>query len=261
VKEFATMFDLNDVEPPRGGELIPDGAFAKVTMTVRPGGVDGHGDLDRGLLKASNVPGSDVLSLDCEFTVVEGPYARRKFWQSFTVSGGKVDEKGASMGWNITKRILRGMIDSALGLDPKDESDAAKTKRQLRGLADLSGITFVAKILVEPNKDNRYPDTNKLDRPVLPNEKEWQAVMNGEEIPPSPSQRRSASAAPSAPSQTAPAWSQGQPKPATAPSAPAWQRSAQSPVAAEPAAPQPAAASTPAATEGAKPAGPAWLNG
>ncbi len=41
------MYDLNDVEPQRAGELIPDGTFAKVTMTIRPGGVDGYpGDVD-----------------------------------------------------------------------------------------------------------------------------------------------------------------------------------------------------------------------
>jgi hypothetical protein len=86
-----------------------------------------------------------------------------------------VDDKGASIGWNISKRIFRAMIDSALGLDPEDMSDAAKAKRQLRGLADLNGITFVGKIAVEPNKDARYPDQNRLDHPVLPNEKEWRA--------------------------------------------------------------------------------------
>ena len=76
------MFDLNDVEPIHTGELLPDGSFVKVTMTIRPGGVDGHTEIDKGLLKASNSPGSDVLSLDCEFTVVEGPFAKRKFWQT-----------------------------------------------------------------------------------------------------------------------------------------------------------------------------------
>src|SRR5512147_1548058 len=126
------MFDLNDVEPIYSGELIPDGSFAKVTMTLRPGGIDGFTEIDRGLLKPSNSPGSDVLLLDCEFTVVEGPFA--KFWQTFTVTGGKVDDKGASIGWNISKRIFRAMIDSALELDPDDRSDAAKVKRLLRGL-------------------------------------------------------------------------------------------------------------------------------
>ena len=110
------MYDFSDVEPQQSSDLIPDGTFAKVIMTIRPGGVDGQTEIDQGLLKTSNTPGSDVLSLDCEFTVTEGRLARRKFWQTFTVSGGKVDEKGASIGWNISKRTFRAMIDSALGL-------------------------------------------------------------------------------------------------------------------------------------------------
>jgi hypothetical protein len=248
------MFDLNDVEPMHSGELIPDGSFAKVTMTLRPGSIDGFAEIDRGLLKSSNSPGSDVLSLDGEFTVVEGPFAKRKFWQTFTVTGGKVDDKGASLGWNISKRIFRAMIDSALGLDPDDKSEAAKAKRQLRGLADLNGITFVAKIAVEPNKDPRYPDHNRLDCPVLPAEKEWRAVMNGETVAARPSKPRATSGAASA---QAPAWAGAQQKPASAPKTagtPPWRRAAETSAPA----PQPA---PPPATQPAKPAGPAWLNG
>ena len=136
-------FDMNDAEPQGTGELIPNGTFAKVTMTIRRGGSDGESEIDRGLLKESNSPGSDVKSLDTEFTVTEGPYARRKFWQLFTVSGGKVDDNGVSIGWKISKNTFRAMIDSGLGLDPKDMSESAKAKRVLRGLADLGGITFV----------------------------------------------------------------------------------------------------------------------
>ena len=46
-------FDMNDAEPQKTGELIPDGTFAKVTMTIRPGGIDGEAEIDRGLLKRS----------------------------------------------------------------------------------------------------------------------------------------------------------------------------------------------------------------
>ena len=42
------MYDMNDAELPRGSDLIPDGTFAKVTMVIRPGGVDGQGEADRG---------------------------------------------------------------------------------------------------------------------------------------------------------------------------------------------------------------------
>ncbi|HLI12761.1 MAG TPA: hypothetical protein VKY65_14305 [Alphaproteobacteria bacterium] len=233
--------DMNDAEPQRSSELIPDGTFAKLAMTIRPGGIDGPNETDRGLLKASSL--SDALLLDCEFTVTEGPHARRKFWQMFTVAGGKVDEQVVSIGWKISKSTFRAMIDSALGLDPNDMSEAAKQKRILRGLADLNGIVFVAKIRVEPSDNPAYRDQNRLDRVVLPNEKEWKAVMEGREVAPSPSRR--VASTPAQPS-VQPAWSRPATAQPPAPSvAPAW-----------------AAAATPAQPQQtARPAGPAWLNG
>jgi hypothetical protein len=191
--------------------------------------------------------------------VAEGLYARRKFWQFFTVIGGKVVEQGVSIGWKITKSTLRSMIDSALGLDPQDMSEAAKARRLLEGLSQMSGITFIGKIRIEPSDNPRYADRNRLDRVVLPNEPEWQKVMNGEHVPPAPSARPRAAAKPEG---DKPAWGQGN---AAAPAAtkPAWDgalsASATSQPAAGPApapAPQsaPAAAPAPAATPG-----PAWL--
>lgn len=238
-------FDMNDAEPQGGGDLIPDGTFAKITMTVRRGGSDGDTEIDRGLLKASNAPGSDVKSLDCEFTVVEGPYARRKFWQMFTVRGGKLDDNGVSIGWKISKSTFRAMIDSALGLDPKDMSEATKTKRVLRGLADLSGVTFVGCVSVEPSTNPRYGDSNKLARVVVPTEPEWRRVLDGEVVPPVPSSRPRAKSAPAA-SVATPAWN---PTPAPA-AAPVWN----SPAATPAKAPEIVAAAPPSS-------GPSWLNG
>jgi hypothetical protein len=189
--------------------------------------------------------------LDCEFTVIEGPHAKRKFWQMFTVQGGKVDENGVSIAWKISKSTFRAMIDSALGLDPQDMSDAAKQKRILRGLFDLNGITFVAKIKIEPSEGPRYGDQNRLDRVVLPTEKEWKLVMDGKDVPASPSRSRGASSKAAA---SQPAWAQananaGQPSAPTprsphTPGAPAWSQ------------PSPGAAAS-----AGKPPGPAWLNG
>lgn len=239
--------DMNNAEPQKIGELIPDGTIAKVTMFIRPGGIDGLGEFDRGLLKASNVSGSDVVLLDAEFTVPEGPHARRKFWQMFTVAGGKVDENGESIGWKISKSTFRAMIDSALGLDPNDMSEPTKAKRMLRGLADLSGITLVGKIKVEPSDDSRYQDSNKLDRVLLPNEPEWKKVMDGEALPPSPS-KRARQKNPSGPVPSSTAWAQSSVTlPSTTP--PAWNRPSQA------VAPQPTDP-----TLAPKPTnGPAWL--
>ena len=239
-------FDMNDVAPQQSGDLIPDGTFAKLMMSIRRGGTDGMSEIDRGLLKASNQPGSDVLMVDAEFSVTEGPFARRKFWQNFTVQGGKLDEQGQSVGWKISKSQFRAMIDSALGLNPEDMSEAAKAKRMLRGLADLDGITFVAKIQVEPNRNPAYKDANKLDHVVLPTAPEWHKVMAGENVPAQPSQRQRPAATP--PVSTAPAW--GQAQPAATPAAPVWSASASQAdagPASAPAAPKPVG-------------GPAWLN-
>jgi hypothetical protein len=237
-------FDMNDAELPRGSDLIPDGSFVKVSMTLRPGGLDGEGEADRGLLKAARTPGSDVRMLDCEFTVVAGPHAKRKFWQMFTVAGGKVDEQGVSIGWKISKGVFRAMIDSALGLDPQDMSDAAKAKRVLRGLSDLQGITFAAKLRIEPANDPRYGDSNRLDRVVLPTEAEWRRIMDGEPVPAQPSTRTARPVPP--PASAAPAWA---PPAATAP--------AQAPLWAPPAKTAPAAPPPTQIPAG----GPSWLNG
>ena len=179
-------YNLNDAQPQMApiGELIPDGTFAKVRLTVRPGGVDGATPMDAKLLKASQ--SSDAKMLDCEFTILEGPHARRKFWQSFTVAGGKVEQKGQSIGWKISKSTFRAMIDSALGLNPEDMSDAAKAKRVLRGLADLDGISSGPKTQIEPSRNPAYKDANKLDHVVLPTVPEWQKVMAGEPVPAQP---------------------------------------------------------------------------
>jgi hypothetical protein len=235
------MYDLNDAQPQMGplGELIPDGTFTKLKMTIRPGGVNGSTPIDVGLLKASQ--SSDAKMLDCEFTVVAGAYARRKFWQNFTVAGGKLDGEGQSKGWNISKSAFRAMVDSALGLDPRDESPAARQKRLIQGLKQLDGIVFAARIMVEPASSPQYKDANKLANVVLPGEPQYAAVMRGETVQPDPINARPRKVPEAA--QQAPAWG----APATSPAAPTgvpWAKEA-----------------APSPPQGAPATGPAWLNG
>jgi hypothetical protein len=233
-------YDLNDAAPQMApmGELIPDGTFAKVTMKLRPGGTNGATEMDAGLLKAS--AHSDAKMLDCEFTVTEGPFARRKFWQNFTVAGGKLDEKGQSKGWNISKSAFRAMVDSALGLDPQDTSQAASQKRVIGGLRQLDGITFAARIMVESSDNPNYRDSNKLANVVLPDDPSYAAIMRGEQVAPDP-----VNAAPrKAPAATPPAWT------AQAPAQGGWSGAPQTP-------PQ---GNTAPATPGTPGGAPAWLN-
>lgn len=173
-----SAFDLNDAAPQAEfGDIIPNGAIVKLCGRLRPGGQG-----DEGVLKASN--SSDAMMLDWEFTVVEGKFARRKFWSFMTVSGGNLNERGESKGWVITKSTLRAMVDSALGLNPKDESPEAKAKRNIPGFTALDGIIFVAKIGVEKGQ-NGYADKNKIATVVTPDKAEWKTVMvDGQDIIP-----------------------------------------------------------------------------
>jgi hypothetical protein len=200
------MFDFNGVDPAKPNEPIPDGAFAKVFMTIRPGGLDGESPSDRGLLTASRAEGSDVVQLDCEFTILEGQFARRKFWRRFVVSGGKVDEQGISIGWKITKSALRAILDSAHGIDPKDESPTAQAKRRIGGFYDLNNLTFIAKIATD--EEGR----SELDAAITRDRAEWAKVMGGENVPPKPGARRKSNGPRSISSSAAvqqPAWQQG----------------------------------------------------
>jgi hypothetical protein len=122
----------------------------------------------------------------------------------------------------------------------------------------MSGITFIGKIKVEPSDNPRYPDRNRLDRVVLPNEPEWQKVMNGEHVPPAPSARPRAAAKPEG---EKPAWGQGNAAPQAA-AKPAWGGALNASAPAHPA-PASQAAPTPAPTAAPAPAakpGPAWLS-
>ena len=244
------MYDLNDAQPQMLpiGDLLPDGTFAKIRMTIRPGGVDGSAPMDRGLLKAS--ASSDAKLLDCEFTIVEGPFARRKFWQNFTVAGGKVDDRGGSKGWNIAKATFRAMIDSALGLDWNDLSSAAKAKRQIQGLKQLDGITFAGRIMIEPASSAQYKDSNKLANVVLPGDPQYAPIMRGEAVAPEPINAKPRKA-PETPAALAPAWG--------APTPPAAQASVPWADLTPPTAPATVPWAEPAAPA-ATPAGPDWLN-
>lgn len=250
-------YDLNEAQEQREfGALIPDGTFVKLKGFIRPGNASlPAGDAaDAGLFKAANAP-SDAIMLDWEFTVMHGTFARQKLWQMMVVAGGSVDDKGQSKAGNITKSTLRAMLESALGIDPKDESAQAKQQRVLASFAHLDGIEFAARVGIEKGQDDgrggNYRDKNRIAFVVTPDQPEWKVIMDGGEAPPKPT------------GTVIPPRSNGG---GTA-SAPAWQRNAAPVPGARPvwggngAAGDPAAIARPAAPAALTPApsGPAWL--
>jgi hypothetical protein len=157
--------DFNNAGEQRSGDLMPDGTICPVHLTVRPGN-SGEG----GWLKRSKDGGS--MSLDCEFTVTEGPHAKRKFWSLLLVEGTTEGHQKAS---EISAARIRAILESAYGVRPDDESDTAKNKRRLSNWGDLDNVRFIAKVGIEKGKDG-YKDKNTLAEVITPDRKQWAKV-------------------------------------------------------------------------------------
>lgn len=157
--------DFNNAGEQRTNELIPDGTIASVHLTVRPGNA-GEG----GWLKRSKA--GDSQALDCEFTVLDGPLAKRKFWTLFTVEGATDGQQKAA---EISASRLRAMLESAKGIRPDAEDDAARAARRVGSWGDFDGIRFVAKIGIEAG-NNGYKDKNILSEVITPDRKAWTKV-------------------------------------------------------------------------------------
>ena len=159
--------DFNNAEPQREGGLIPEGTIAVVHMTVRPGNA-GEG----GWLRRSKT--GESMALDCEFTIVEGPFAKRKFWGLFTLEGTTDGHQKAA---DISASRLRAILESAKGIRPDDESDTAKAARRMNGWNDFDGLRFVAKIGIEKAKEGTtFKDKNSLEAAITPDRKAWLKV-------------------------------------------------------------------------------------
>jgi hypothetical protein len=172
-------YDYSTAPPPRDLELIPAGTVASVQLRIRPGGA-GEGSL----LKRSKDGTCEML--DCEFVLVDGPYSRRKFWTNLVLEG---TTAGHAQAMEISRGLLRGILESARGIKPDDMSDQARARRTA-DLKDFDNIIFVARIGVEKGKPKNdgsgenYADKNVIAGVITPDKKDWRRVeqppWNGE---------------------------------------------------------------------------------
>jgi hypothetical protein len=159
------MLNFNEANEQRSFDVIPDGSIAVVHMTIR-----NHGAGDGGWLRRSKDGNSE--GLECEFTVVDGPFAKRKFWSLFTISG---TAPGHAQAAEISGTKLRAILESARGVRPDDKSESAQQARLVASYGDFDGIRFMARIGVEPPQ-NGYKAKNTLDQIITPDRTDWHAV-------------------------------------------------------------------------------------
>ena len=194
---MTTWNDFNSADDQNSFDLIPKGTLVKVRMTIRPGGYDDASQgWTGGYATQSNTTGS--IYLNCEFVVLDGPYAKRKMWSLIGLHSPKGPE------WaNMGRAFIKGILNSARGLHPQDNTPQAQQARRIQGFADLDGVEFVAKVDME--KDQNGDDKNVVKTAITPDSKDYAAVMGRvTSQPTAPASKPATTAAPSG----RPSWAQ-----------------------------------------------------
>jgi hypothetical protein len=162
-------YDYSSAPPPRDLDLIPHGTVATVVIHIRPGGAG-----EDGLLKRSKA--GDCEMLDIEYVVVDGPFARRKFWENQIIVGSTSGQKDMAETYRGTRKAI---LQSARGIKDGDQSPQARTA-YMADLKDFDGLMFIAKIGVEKGKPRNdgenYADKNTLAAVITPDKAGWHAV-------------------------------------------------------------------------------------
>jgi len=209
--------DFNDAQS--NSNVIPKGTLAKVRLTLRPGGFD---DPTQGWTGGYAKRGSTgSVYLDAEYTVLEGPYAKRKIWSLI----GLYSPNGPNWA-NMGRSLVRGILNSSRGISDKDNSPEAQARRRINGFADLDGLEFIARIDV--GQDTNGDDKNEIKSAVMPDHRDYPQVMGHvaapgmapQMQPPVSGPQYQAPVAPSAPAQGYPAPQSQQTPAQQAPAAP-----------------------------------------
>ena len=164
--------DFNDAQS--NSNLIPKGTIARVRLTIRPGGFDDPGQGWTGGYAKRGTTGS--VYLDAEYTVVDGPYAKRKIWSMI----GLYSPNGQNWA-NMGRGLVRGILNSARGLSDKDNSPDAQNARRIASFADLDGLEFLGKIDI--GTDTNGDQKNDIRQAVTRDHKEYAALMGGPSAP------------------------------------------------------------------------------
>jgi len=165
-------FDYSNAPAMRGDfEPIAAGTIATVALHIEPGNAG-----EDGLLTRSKDGGCEMLAI--VLTVIDGPFKGRKLWQYLILQG---TTPGHAQAADISRGVLKAILDATRGLKPDDMSDAARAARTVE-LKDFEGATFLAKIGVEkggPKNDGsgeNWPDKNTLAMVITNDKKEWRPI-------------------------------------------------------------------------------------
>ena len=158
--------DFNDADSQQSGfDVIPKGTVVPVRMTLKPGGFDDHNQGWTGGYATESFD-TGAVYLACEFVVTGGPFAKRKMWSNI----GLHSAKGPTWG-QMGRSFIRGALNSARNVHPKDETPQASAARRIESFADLDGLEFIVRVDVE--KDNKGADRNVVKVALEPDHPDY----------------------------------------------------------------------------------------
>jgi hypothetical protein len=165
-------FDYSQAAEPRDfSELIPHNTIATTQMRIRPGNAGPDGLYKR-------TAKGDAEMLDCEFVLLDGPYAKRKFWDNFMLAGSTDGQREMVL---TNRGRMKKILESARGIKKGDTSAENLAKYQAED-KDFDNIIFIARIGVrkgEPKNDGsstNWSDKNYLLAAVGPEDKSWHPI-------------------------------------------------------------------------------------
>lgn len=221
--------NYNDYDSGSAFDLIPKGTLVKCVLEVKPGGANLPGVDDTGVLTQSK--NGPAIMLVAEAHIMYGPYVNRRIFCNWTVgseNGNPPPEPNLQTATEISGRTLRGIVESARGIDPNDFSEAGKQARVLKTYNEFNGMEFAVEIGIHKDKSGYYDDKNELKKAIRLGHKDYQALMSGQYQPPAGKPGQGGGGTPwgqsGGPGAAAkPAWqAQGQGPPAGQGQAPPW---------------------------------------
>ena len=161
--------DFNSASVQQDYDVIPKATLAKVRLTIKPGGYDEpHMGWTDGWATRSE---TGAAYLNCEFVILEGPFAKRKVWSLI----GLHSPKGPTWG-DMGRSFVRAILSSARNIRQDDIAPPAVMARRLNHIGELNGIEFVARIGVELDDDGQ--ERNVIKAAITPEHKQYQVLMN-----------------------------------------------------------------------------------
>jgi hypothetical protein len=77
---------------------------------------------------------------------------------------------------------IRAILESARGILPKDDGEAAKFGRAIASFTELQGLIMAIKIGVVKDETGQYSDKNNVKSIITPDSPEYLKVMGYESV-------------------------------------------------------------------------------